>query len=149
MSVRMVRDAIYAGIVAATVSITIETPILWFVYGETQWAAARMTAAIVLGEGVLFPPIFDVRLIALASVIHVALSILYGLVLAPVVHRLGSARAVCAGGVYGLVLYAVNLHGIAPIFFPWFLELQTGLTVFSHIVFGVTLSGSYVLLRRR
>jgi hypothetical protein len=142
-------NAIYAGMIAALISLLVETPVLWFVYGDTQWAAARMTAAMVLGARVLSPPTFDLTIVAVASIIHVGLSVGYGLALAPLLRRRRLGTAVGVGVVYGLLLYAVNLHGIAPILFPWFSALQTGLTVFSHAVFGATLGASYVLLRRR
>ena len=142
--------AIYSGITAALVSLAIETPLVWLLQGELPWAAARMTAAMLLGTGVLIPPdTFDFRLVMLALGIHIMLSVLYGLIFASVTRGMTIARAAVIGAAFGLLLFVVNLYGIAPILFPWFLELRGGITVFSHLVFGAVLGGSYVTFWKR
>ena len=144
------RAGIDAGITAALVSLAVETPLVWLLRGELPWAAARMTAAMVLGSEVLFPPdTFDFWLVLLALGIHLALSVLYGLIFASVPLGISIFRAAVMGAAFGLLLFLINLYGIAPIFFPWFLELRGGITVFSHVVFGAVLGGSCVIFRKR
>jgi len=144
------KAAVFAGLVAAMVSLIVETPLVWLIRGETPWPAARMAAAMVLGPRVLSPLAnFDPGVVVVATLIHFALSVGYGSLLALFLGRAGLVGASVAGVSFGLVLYFVNLHAIAPFWFPWFAELRTGLTVFSHLVFGAALGVSYVVLRGR
>lgn len=144
------RAGIHAGITAALVSLVVETPLVWLLQGELPWAAARMTAAMLLGSEVLSPAdTFDFWLVLLALAIHLALSVLYGLMFVSVTRAITIAGAAVIGAAFGLLLFFINLYGVAPIFFPWFLELRGGITVFSHVVFGAVLGGSYVMFRKR
>lgn len=142
------QAALYAGIIAAVVSLIVETPIAWLLADLSPWTSARMAAAMVLGREVLPPPAtFDLWIVTVAFVIHLALSMLYGLVLALVLAwlavRTTPAWGAVAGIVFGLALYVINLHGFAPLLFPWLTALQNGITVFSHVVFGAVLGGAY------
>ena len=142
------KTAVLAGLVAAIVSLIVETPLVWLIRGESPWPAARMAAAMVLGPRVLSPlASFDLGVVLVATLIHLALSVMYGVLLAPLLIRSGRIGAGVIGALFGLVLYLVNLHVIAPLWFPWFAPLRTGLTVFSHLVFGVALGVSCVALR--
>lgn len=144
------KAAVFAGLVAAIVSLIVETPLVWLIHGESPWPAARMAAAMVLGPRVLSPLAgFDLGVVVVATLIHLALSVGYGLLLAPFLRRAGRIDAGVVGAFFGLFLYLVNLHVIAPLWFPWFDALRTGLTVFSHLVFGAAFGVSYVLLRGR
>lgn len=122
------RAGIHAGITAALVSLVVETPLVWLLQGELPWAAARMTAAMLLGSEVLSPAdTFDFWLVLLALAIHLALSVLYGLMFASVTRAITIAGAAMIGAAFGLLLFFINLYGVAPIFFPWFLELRGGI----------------------
>jgi len=143
------KAAVFAGLAAAIVSLIVETPLVWLIRGESPWPAARMAAAMVLGPKVLSPASFDPGVLVVATLIHLALSVVYGVLLALFLARAGRIGAGVIGAFFGLFLYLVNLHVIAPLWFPWFAPLRTGLTVFSHLVFGVALGVSYVVLRDR
>lgn len=148
------KAALYAGIIAAVVSLIVETPIVWFLADLSLWVSARMAAAMVLGREVLPPPAtFDLWIVTVALSIHLVLSMLYGLILALILtwfmRRMTLVRAIVIGVVFGLALYLINLHGFAPLLFPWFIALQNGITVFSHIVFGAALGGAYVAITKR
>jgi hypothetical protein len=95
------------------------------------------------------PASFDLGIVIAAALIHLTLSVVYGLLLAPLLGRAGFVGAAFIGAVFGLFLYFVNLYGIASLWFPWFAALRTGLTVFSHLVFGAVLGVSYVAFRRQ
>ncbi len=139
------KAAVFAGLVAAIVSLIVETPLVWLIHGESPWPAARMAAAMVLGPTVLSPQArFDLGVVLVATLIHLALSVVYGVLLAPSLTRAGRIGAGVIGAFFGLVLYLANLHVLAPLWFPWFAPLRTGLTVFSHVVFGAALGVSYV-----
>ena len=141
--------ATHAGLTAAVVSLAIETPLVLLLQGDLPWAAARMTVAMLLGTDALSPTdTFDVCLVTLAFGIHLALSVVYGLIFAAAIREMTNVRAALIGAAFGLLLFFVNLYGFAPAFFPWFIELRGGITLFSHLIFGAVLGSSYVIFRK-
>ena len=141
-----------AGIAAAVVSTVVQI-LLWATLTdalpEVLWRDARLTAAIFLGSSVLNPPgAFDAQVLFVATLVHFALSIVYATVLAVIIARLSIARSLIAGGLFGLVLYAINLYGFTAIF-PWFTVARGGITLAAHLAFGLTASAAYCRLRGR
>lgn len=137
-----------AGVSAGILS-TVAQLLLWVAFGEDAlgllWRDSRLTAALVLGHGVLPPPAtFDIEVMLAATAIHFLLSILYAAALLPV-RRSGPAVSLLAGAGFGIVLYFVNMHGFTAIF-PWFAEARGGITLATHVVFGVAVSMSYQYL---
>ena len=115
---------------------------------ETFFRDARLTAALVMGTGVLPPPStpqWDILLVA--SLIHFALSVVYALVPTHLAGRLRAAPALVAGALYGLAIYVVNLYGFT-LLFPWFAVARDWVTLVAHLVFGVALAGACLLWRR-
>jgi hypothetical protein len=84
-----------------------------------------------------------------AMIIHFALSVVYGLLGAWIVHRFDLGVSLLVGAVYGFAIYVVNFLMIAPVFFPWFGMARGGISIFAHAMFGAVLTGSYILLRGR
>ncbi|MCK0506124.1 sodium:proline symporter [Aromatoleum anaerobium] len=130
-----------AGIVAGVVATGAQLA-LWWLFSEALpgilFRDARLAAAIVMGPGVLPPPAtFDVVVMLVATVVHFALSIVYGVVLAPLAAALDTRRALLAGGVFGLALFVVNMYGFTLVF-PWFDVARDWITAAAHVVFGVT-----------
>jgi hypothetical protein len=128
-----------AGILATIAQIALwrlaGTPIL-----ETLFRDARLTAALLMGPGVLPPPAtaqWDILLVA--TLIHFALSISYALLPALLAGRLSAGPAIVAGALYGLGIYVVNLYGFT-LLFPWFSVARDWVTLLTHLVFGMGLS---------
>lgn len=133
---------IFAGVIATVVQL-----ILW-------WAAsyppmdmllrdARLAAAIVMGRAVLPPPVaFDWTIMLVASLVHGALSIAYGVLLAPLAAKLPARSIMAAGGLAGLLLYMVNMHGFT-LLFPWFAASRDWITVAAHVSFGMSAALAY------
>jgi hypothetical protein len=129
-----------AGIVATVAQIA-----LWRLAGmpilETLFRDARLTAALLMGPGVLPPPStarWDVLLVA--TLIHFALSITYALLPAVLAARLPAGQAIVVGALYGLGIYIVNLYGFTALF-PWFSVARDWVTLVTHLVFGMGLTG--------
>ena len=146
------RAAIWAG-VAAGVSSALAQVLLWLAFTDTFPRAlfrdARLTAAILLGQGVLPPPAtFDAVIMLISALIHFALSIVYGLALAWVLARTAAGASLLIGALFGLALYAVNLYGFTTLF-PWFAQVRDWITITAHLVFGITAAGVYRWLERR
>jgi hypothetical protein len=145
------RLAISSGIVAGVVATGAQIS-LWLVFTDALpgifYRDARFTAAILLGQGVLPPPAtLDWKVMIIATVIHFAISIVYSLILALLLSRIGMMLSLLAGSIYGLMIYTVNMYGVTAIF-PWFSEARDWITVVTHVVFGISLAGSYKVLSR-
>ena len=112
--------AIWASLIAGVVFAVLEIALAWAVKGQSPWAPLHMIGAIGLGPDALTPPdTFDVKIISTAVVIHFALAILYGVILAFIVQRMETTWAILVGGLYGLALYLINFYGFTRLF-PWF-----------------------------
>jgi len=137
------RRAAVAGIAAGVVATAFQIA-LWWVAAEPLPAIffrdARLTAAIVMGSQVLPPPAtFDGMIVLVATLVHFALSIAYGLILSTMISRRGAPyglrRCALAGAAFGLLLYAVNMYGFTFVF-PWFVATRDWITAATHAVFG-------------
>lgn len=130
-----------AGIAAGTVATLVQV-LLWLALGADFPAVllrdARLTAALVLGAGVLPPPAsFDGWIWLVATAIHFALSAAYAALLRPLALRLGRSAALLSGAVSGVVLYGINLYGFTGLF-PWMVAARGASAAAAHIAFGVT-----------
>ncbi|NTX25565.1 sodium:proline symporter [Burkholderia pyrrocinia] len=136
----------------AAVGSTVIELLLWSIVGDDAirnlFRDARLTAAIVMGRGVLGPSAgFDPLVMGVATLVHAALSLAYAALLAKVVRNMSLGAALLAGGAFGLVLYGVNLHAFTAIF-PWFIPVRGVITLVAHLVFGITAAAVYRLARR-
>jgi hypothetical protein len=135
--------AIWSSIIAGVVFAVIEMALAWAVKGQSPWAPLHMIGAIGLGPDALTPSdTFDVRIIGTAIAIHFALAILYGVILAFIVQRLGMTPAVVVGALYGLALYFINFYGFTRLF-PWFADARDWVSILSHIVQSGLMAGLY------
>ncbi len=142
------RASFWAGIIAGAVFLVGEMALAPAV-GASPWAPARMIAAIVAGRGVLPPPAtFHLGIVLLALVIHFILSVVYALLLSPLVAGVGRRAAAVVGTLYGLVLYLVNFYGFTALF-PWFAMARNWVSVVMHLVFGAAAAYSYKVLARQ
>src|ERR1700681_300640 len=140
------RSAALAGIAAGVVA-TVAQIGLWWAASEPLPAMlfrdARLTAAIVIGRQVLPPPAtFDWSIMLVATLVHFALSIAYGLTLSVFISRLSTPLSLLAGAAFGLFLYAINMYGFTFVF-PWFAATRDGITAATHVVFGVVAAAVY------
>lgn len=143
------RAAISAGVIAGIVFMMLEMLMVVLFMDQSPWGPPRMMAAMVLGKEVLPPPAnFDADIMMTAMMIHLPLSIVYGLILGWIVHRLGNMSALTVGALFGLAIYFINFYLIAPTAFPWFTEAQNWISLVSHLVYGFVLGGAYAGLRR-
>jgi hypothetical protein len=142
------KAAAEAGLIAGAIFMMAEMLMVWMFMGQSPWGPPRMIAAMVMGEGVLPPPAaFDMGIVMTAMAIHFMLSVIYGLMLGWIVHRLAGTSATVIGGVFGLTIYFINFHLIAPVMFPWFTNAQNWVSIVAHLIFGLVLGASYATLR--
>ncbi|KVV21726.1 sodium:proline symporter [Burkholderia cepacia] len=137
---------------AAAVGSTVVELLLWPIAGDDAIGNllrdARLTAAIVMGRRVLDVSAgFDPLVMAVATFVHLVLSLVYAAVLAKTIRTLSLAAALLAGGAFGLILYGVNLYVFTAIF-PWFVPVRGAITLVAHLVFGITAAAAYRFARR-
>ena len=141
-----VRAVLVAAVVAGTLSTVVQV-MLWVLFTD-QWPAilfrdARLAAAVVMGPSVLPPPAsFDVTVMAVATAVHFALSLVYSALVALLVERQAEGRGILLGALFGLALYLVNMHAFTWIF-PWFVQARDWITVVAHLAFGVIAAVAY------
>lgn len=80
-------------------------------------------------------------------VIHLALSVVYGLIISLTVMNVRQMRALLVGGVVGLVLYGVNL-AVVWLWIPGLHSNEVSVAL-THLVFGLVAAGAYRGLLRR
>lgn len=146
------RAGILAGLTAGVVFLMLEMVMVWVVLGQSPFTPPHMIAAMALGKDVLPAPgswaPFDAAIVVTALVIHFALSVALGLAGAWLLHRFDWKGGIGFGALFGLVIYLVNFHLVAPIAFPWFTMAQNWVSVFAHLVFGAAVGAFYIALRR-
>jgi hypothetical protein len=152
------RATVVAGICAGVIATAVQLILWWIAHyplPETLYRDARLTAAMVMGPDVLPPPAtFELDIMLVATVLHFALSIIYGFVFVHVMRvlalnvgasLLGRAAGILAGLPFGLLLYVVNMYGFTFLF-PWFSLVRDWITVVAHLVFGLVLARTYSAL---
>ncbi len=141
--------AIKAGLVGGLIFLVLEMVMVPLFLGGSPWGPPRMIGAIVMGQEVLPPPAtFSFGVIVVAMIVHLVLSVVYALMLAFVLARLGLGAALAVGAAFGLLLYLVNFYAFTGIF-PWFAMARNWVSIFSHIVFGVLTAWAYMSFARR
>lgn len=137
------KAAVWAGLIAGLVFMMAEMLMVAMFLGGSGWGPPRMIAAIVLGREVLPPPAtFDAVVFTVAMLIHFVLSILLGFVFAFITGRRGVGTAALVGALFGLVVYAINFHGLTVVF-PWFAEARNWVSILAHLLFGIVLGAVY------
>jgi hypothetical protein len=80
--------------------------------------------------------------VVVGVIVHYALSILFALVIALVIHRGGLWFGIIGGAILGLAIYSINLYTMT-VFFEWFFAIHNTALLISHIVFGAVAGGVY------
>lgn len=142
----------WAGVIAGLVFVMLEMGMVWMIQGQSPWGPPHLIAAMLLGNDVLPPPgtwaPFDLKILMTAMMIHLPLSVVYGLIGAWLLHRFDGAVGVMIGAGFGLAIYVVNFYVVAPALFPWFEMGRNWIGVVSHLMFGAVLAGAYLGLRK-
>lgn len=137
--------AVWAGVVSGMVFLLANVIINAAITGS-PWIIFRLFATIIMGPEVLPPPAgFDLKIFAIAHLIHVPLSIGFACLIAYVLHRWGIIVGIIGGAIFGLALYLINFYTLTY-FFPWFFPLRSWMMMLSHVIYGATAGGVYEAL---
>ena len=135
----------WAGIIAGTAFLLIETALITMFGSVTQTDAIRQIAAISLGQSVLPTSTFTALVFLAAMAVHLPLSLLYARIVAALVHGRSVPLAIAIGVVFGVALYVVNYYAFTRLF-PWFALARGWVTLTSHVAFGILAAGIYAQL---
>jgi len=141
------KAGIWAGIIAGIIFLILEMVMVPLFLGGSPWGPPRMIAAIVLGEGVLPPPAtFNFGIVMVAIILHMILSVIYALIIGYIIRKMSFGMALSIGAVIGLALYLVNFFVMTGIF-PWFEMARNWVSIFAHLIFGLSAAWAYVKLQ--
>lgn len=142
------RAAIVTGLIVGAVTLLIVLVGYPMITGGTPWTVFRFIAGIALGHDVLPPPTtFDALSLVVGTAIHLALSIIYTIILALIIHRWGILIGLVGGTLFGLALFLINLSTFVRLF-DWFYPLRSWSFLLLHLFFGAVAGGLYELLER-
>lgn len=142
------RAAVIAGLLAGALALMLRVLLWVLVTGGSFWAPFYQSAAILLGPESLAPVDAPQMGVVVAGVLmHMALSLVYALLLAFIIHRWGLVVGIVGGALFGLAIYIINYYTFTYLF-PWFFPLRSWLVLATHIFFGATAGGIYEALER-
>ncbi len=129
--------ALGAGLIAGAILVVIPR--------GSPWSSVTFFSPVIMGRG-LRGGIGEMPLVSVWP-IHLAMSVLYGLVISRIVAVLTQSRAILTGGVIGVVLYLLNLLAVSLVW-PQMRGNEVSV-IFTHIVFGLLAAGAYRGLLKR
>lgn len=146
----MIKNGAIAGIVAGITFAIFEMVAALFLIGpQAFFTPLRMIGAIGLGEQALNPgyPLFQAATVG--AIIHMMLSIVYGIVFAVLTT---SGRWLQTGGgavtgatLFGFLLWILNFYILAPALgYTWFVEANPIVQFLAHTFFFGTILGTYL-----
>jgi hypothetical protein len=130
------RAAFGAGFVAGVVLLLIPR--------GNPWSALTFFSPAIMGR--MIPGWVAIPAL-LAWALHLAISLVYGLIISRMVATLRHQRAFVIGALTGLLLYVVNF-GVVSAFWPALRGAEFSVVI-AHIVFGLITAGAYRGLLKR
>jgi len=118
--------------------------ILLIVPHGSPWESLTFFSPVIMGRTVPGPMEMPLLLV---WTLHLAASLVYGLIISRIVATLRWRKAFFTGALAGLVLYVVNF-GVVSAFWPWLRGAEFSVIV-THIVFGLITAGAYRGLLKR
>jgi hypothetical protein len=102
----------------------------------------RYMGALVLGTGVLTEG--SATTVLVGVIVHYILSMLFAVLIIIVLHRWGFIVGLIGGAILGAALYGINIYTLTT-FFDWFFAINSGVLLWSHVLFGATVGAVYEL----
>lgn len=139
------RAAAVAGLIGGATLMVLE--LLWSATsGASPWIITNQIAGIGLGADIARSADFSASVVAVALVIHYALGVVFGCILAAMLSLLHledrPGMEVAAGAVFGTLLYIVGFYGMASLY-PWFADLRGLETYIGQVIFGMVVAFTY------
>jgi hypothetical protein len=131
-----------AGFVGGTVFLVTSILFTPLLLGVESGLVLRYFASLVMGEAVVNGDVTTTSSLIVGVIVHYALSMLFALVIAIVVHRWGLLVGIIGGALLGLAIYGINLYTMT-LLFPWFFAINNSVLLVSHVLFGALVGGVY------
>jgi hypothetical protein len=142
------RAAVFAGLLAGLLAFLLRIALWVIATGGSFWTPFHHSAAILLGPESLAPAgAPQAGVVAVGFLVHMALSLIYTLLLAFIIHRWGLIVGIIGGALFGVAIYLINYYTFTALF-PWFYPLRSWLVLAVHVFFGATAGGLYEALER-
>lgn len=100
----------------------------------------RYIASLAMGSDVLVDTTGSTLLVGV--IVHYALSFLFTLLIAFILHRWGLLVGIFGGAILGLAIYSINVYTLT-LLFPWFYAINSPILLMSHVLFGAVAGGVY------
>jgi hypothetical protein len=137
------RAALWAAVVSGIVFFMLNLFLSPLIIGGNTLIMIRFMAALVLGDEVLPPPAdFEMSVFMAAVGTNFLLTLIFGILVAYVIHRGGLVVGIIGGAVLGLALYGINFY-VFTYFFPWLFPFRGWVSAFNHIILGSAAGGIY------
>jgi hypothetical protein len=133
------KAAWWAGLIAAGLFFMVSRGIPW---------SSGVPTPTVVGRELQSPEIVSSSASLAAAALHVFVSILYALAMAPLIHRMRTMPAVLTGALIGCVLYLIN-HLIFTEFLTPAPGQRESVAFLTHIAFGMVAAAVYKGLSQR
>jgi len=109
-------------------------------------AMVRYIASIAMGPEVLAPPAtITMGLLIISLIVHFAVAIVEGLIIAFVLHRWGLVVGLLGGGLFGLFFFLINFYTLTLVW-PHMFAMSHWSVLAIHVIFGALAGGIYELL---
>lgn len=129
------KEAVYAGLIGGLFFMAFQMFFVGLITHTNAWTPPKMIGAIILGKNALTTAGFSFGIVLIGMIVHFALSILFGVILAFFIQTTSAAAATIVGIIYGLILYFVNFYVFTG-WFPWFANARNWITVLDHLIYG-------------
>lgn len=133
---------------AAVTASVLAGAIVWLFSHGTPWFTSGMVSPTLMGRDLKAPGLVDPTGSFMTVVAQIVVSICYGLVITPIVYKLRGIFAILAGGVIGLILYALNFLFFHLAYGIGWSHLEPPV-ILTHVVFTMIAAGLYKGLAAR
>jgi hypothetical protein len=132
--------AVMAGLLVGTI---------FFLFSRgLPWASSGFVSPTLMGREIKPPEEVSWSLSVVVILLHMGLSVLYALMIAPAVNWIRGVPALFMGGLIGLILYGVNFGLFASVLSN-FAEQREIPALITHLAFGMVAAGAYKGMARR
>lgn len=141
-----VTNIFLSGIVGGLAMLALAWPASYLA-GNGPWGLFHAIGALALGPAAADASGFDLGTVLVAFTVHMTLAVAFAFVLAVVIRRMAVLPATVLGGLWGAILYLVNLHLMTD-YYPWFtFERSLGMAA-AHLFYGFATALAFEALGR-
>lgn len=130
-----------AGFAAGTAHLLVNLILTPLMLGIQPGLIMRYMGSLVLGQGVLMDTT-NTTAVIVGVIVHYALSILFALLIAIVIHRWGLIVGILGGALLGLCIYLINYYTMTY-FVNWMFAIDSPVMIIAHLIFGAVAGGVY------